>query len=148
MNDTIDLPHQSGTYVLFLRLDDPIPLHVGALNAFTLAPGWTAYVGSAHGPGGLFARVNRHLRPYKPHHWHIDTLTSTIPVRALWWTAAPDRLECAWAETIRTFPGSAVPVPRFGASDCHCPAHLFSVERDTLPDLWRALGGPVWVEMV
>ncbi len=143
-----DLPRQPGTYILFLRLETPISLSIRTLAAPTLAPGWIAYVGSAHGPGGLHARINRHLRPDKPRHWHIDALTGAIPVRALWWTVSPARLECNWAEAIRTFPGSGVPVPRFGASDCHCPAHLFSVERDTLPDLWRALGSPVWVEMV
>lgn len=148
MERTIDLPRQPGTYVLFLRLDAPLALHIGALGMLTLAPGWVAYVGSAHGSGGLHARVNRHLRADKPRHWHVDALTSAVPIRALWWTAAPARLECTWAEAIRTFSGCAVPVPRFGASDCKCPAHLLAVERSALPGLWRALGQPAWLDLL
>jgi len=50
-----------GTYALVLRLARATTIHVGALGAVDFAPGWYVYVGSALGPGGLAARVNRHL---------------------------------------------------------------------------------------
>ncbi|NLX08061.1 MAG: GIY-YIG nuclease family protein [Chloroflexi bacterium] len=142
-----DLPHTPGTYILLLRLDQPLTVQVGRLGRFELAPGSYAYVGSAHGPGGLAARVTRHLRTAKRPHWHIDYLTARAPVIALWLDASPARLECVWAGALRQAPGVTVPIARFGASDCACPAHLFRVPDGDLTPLWDALSRPVWISL-
>jgi len=60
--------------VLILRLPCPATVNVGRLGRVRFPAGWYAYVGSAYGPGGLAARISRHLRPSKPSHWHLDYL--------------------------------------------------------------------------
>lgn len=121
------LPSAPGTYALLIRVDAPLVIRAGRLGTVTLGRGWYIYTGSAHGSGGLRARVNRHLRPDKPRHWHIDALTCAVPVTDVWAVAAPERLECAWAAALRALPGVQLPVAGFGASDCACPAHLLQV---------------------
>ena len=68
------LPDQPGTYVLILRVFRPASVRVGRLGRFHFPAGWYAYVGSARGPGGLAARISRHLRSPKPSRWHVDHL--------------------------------------------------------------------------
>ncbi|MDC7789088.1 GIY-YIG nuclease family protein [Rhodoplanes sp. TEM] len=90
--------------------------------AGTLAPGRYLYCGSARGPGGLRARIARHLRRRKTLRWHVDRLTTRGTVIAVW--AVPDGDECALAGALAGLP---VPIPGFGASDCRrCPSHLFA----------------------
>lgn len=121
------LPSAPGTYALLIRVDAPLVIHAGRLGTVALERGWYVYTGSAHGPGGLRARVSRHLRPDKAPHWHIDALTSAAPVAGVWAVAAPERLECTWAAALRALPGVLLPAAGFGASDCTCPAHLLQV---------------------
>ena len=116
----------------------------GCLGTFTLAPGRYAYVGSAHGSGGLAARVGRHLRADKPRHWHIDALTATAPVVEVWYAASPTRLECTWAAVLRDLPGVVLPIPRFGASDCSCPSHLHLLPPHAESAAWDALQSPAY----
>jgi Uri superfamily endonuclease len=98
----------------------------GRLGEFRLAPGYYVYVGSAHGSGGLRARIGRHLRRDKRRHWHIDALTNALPVIAVRAAAAGPEQECAWVRRLLALPGASAPVKGFGSSDCHsgCPAHL------------------------
>jgi Uri superfamily endonuclease len=124
------LPPSAGVYALVWRLVSPLRLEVGRLGRVDLPPGWALYVGSAHGPGGLAARVGRHLRAEKRTHWHVDALTGRAPVCAVWAVESARRLECAWAGAIMGLAGVSIPVPGFGSSDCRCPTHLFH-----LPDL-------------
>ncbi|MBN1976046.1 MAG: GIY-YIG nuclease family protein, partial [Anaerolineae bacterium] len=99
------------------------------MGCFCFSSGWYAYVGSAQGPGGLAARLARHLRPLKSLHWHIDYLRAQAqPVQA-WYTTGTQKRECAWARALSSFPAASIPVPRFGASDCRCPAHLIYGEK-------------------
>ena len=131
-HDHIQAEAQPGTYVLILSLAVPLALTVGRLGTFTLAPGRYAYVGSAHGPGGLRARVNRHLRQEKRLHWHIDYLTAALPIQHVYAVASAQKLECAWVRRLLALPGASVPIPGFGSSDCHegCPAHLVRLPDD------------------
>jgi Uri superfamily endonuclease len=117
-------PAASGVYVLLLTLERPVRLTVGRLGRFDFPAGCYAYVGSAHGPGGLAARIGHHLRPAPRPHWHIDYLRAAAPVSEVWWCAGPAEREHAWAQALLAWPGAAVSAPRFGASDCRCPAHL------------------------
>ena len=137
-----DLPDAPGTYVLLLRLDVPTRIVAGRLGARDLPAGLFAYVGSAHGPGGLQARLARHLRRDKPRHWHIDALTAVARPVAIWTRATPERLECIWARTLAALPGVTLPVAGFGSSDCACPAHLFALPDEMQRAARDALGQP------
>lgn len=118
-------PETAGTYLLIFRVESPISFTAGRLGAYTLSPGTYLYIGSAQGPGGLAARIGRHLRAEKRQHWHVDALTASLPVAAVGVTAGPERLECAWVRHLLAG-GARAPIPGFGSSDCRagCPAHL------------------------
>lgn len=119
------VPDRPGTYVLILHLPRSAEnVRIGRLGWFRFPSGWYAYVGSAQGPGGLAARLARHLRQPKPLHWHIDYLRAQAQPVEAWYVAETQKRECAWARALSGFPGASVPMPRFGASDCRCPAHL------------------------
>jgi Uri superfamily endonuclease len=142
------LPDRPGTYVLVLLLAAPKTITCGKAGCFRFPAGWYAYVGSAHGPGGLAARISRHLRGTQRPHWHIDHLRSEGRPVEVWYTVRPTREECAWAESLLGLSGAHRPVPGFGASDCHCSTHL--VHFDHQPDhlvFARVVGGNVMVEI-
>ena len=117
-------PDRPGTYVLVLRLLQSTTISVGRLGRFRFPAGWYGYVGSARGPGGLSARLSRHLRSPKPLRWHADYLRAAARPLAVWHTVGAAKRECVWAKALSELPGASYPVPRFGASDCGCPAHL------------------------
>lgn len=133
------LPRQPGGYVLELYLAQTAVLQIGRLGKFTFPAGVYLYFGSAWGPGGLHARLGRHLLPASSHpiHWHIDYLRAVAEVRALGYLVgshdakSASRLECQWSQAIARLPESTVPVPGFGASDCRscCPAHLLATQK-------------------
>ncbi len=134
-----EFPTQRGTYALLLRVEVPLSVQVGKLGHFTLGSGLYLYVGSAYGAGGLRARLKRHVRAEKKLHWHIDALTVRVPVAAVAWRVAPQRMECVWAKHIEGVAGVHVPIVGFGASDCHCQAHFFGVPGAQLGAVWKAL---------
>jgi Uri superfamily endonuclease len=115
-----------GTYALLLHVDRSRTIIVGALGEVTFPSGWYVYVGSAHGPGGLEARLARHRRRVdKRFHWHIDYLRAVANLTEIWLSASQARQECDWAEAAAMLREASVVVPRFGASDCRCATHLF-----------------------
>jgi Uri superfamily endonuclease len=90
------------------------------------------YFGGAYGPGGLAARLGRHLRGGGRRHWHVDHLRAEAEVlgAAVW----PGGGECAWRAAVQDTGGAGVPWPRFGSSDCRrCPAHLLSLDETVEP---------------
>lgn len=106
--------------MLVVALPRPLAVTIGGA-AQTLSTGRYLYCGSAYGPGGLRARIARHLRPAKMIRWHIDRLTSCGRVRGAW--IFPDGDECALARALAHLPA---PIEGFGSSDCpHCRSHLF-----------------------
>lgn len=115
---------RTGTYILWLHLPAPARLTIGRLGTFAFAAGWYAYTGSAFGGGGLHGRLKHHLAPVTRPHWHIDALRQAAQVREVWSLADAVNHEHAWAAALLSLPGSSLPVARFGASDCRCPAHL------------------------
>lgn len=142
MCTSTEFPAVPGTYVLWFSIPDTLTVEAGCLGAVTLPAGPLAYVGSARGPGGLRARLRRHLRPDKPRHWHIDYVTVVVPVVAIWFSTAAERLECVWAQRLIRQPGVTVPAAGFGASDCGCVAHLLAVPAAQLRLLWDGLDQP------
>ncbi len=138
------LPPRPGAYALLLRLEHDRELTVGRLGRFRFLAGVYAYVGSARGPGGLAARIARHLRHPKPLRWHVDYLRACARPVAVWLAEGSQRRECAWAAALARMDDASLPVPRFGASDCRCPAHL--VHFPALPNrevFAQAVGEPV-----
>jgi len=113
-----------GTYLLGMWLDEKVRLAVGRLGRFAFPPGYYVYAGSAQGPGGLSARLARHRRREKRLHWHVDYLLARARLVEVWTAVSDQRLECTWAQAMMGMTGAQVLIPRFGASDCRCPAHL------------------------
>lgn len=120
----MNLPPGPGVYVLFLHLAEERTLEIGRLGDLVFPPGFYAYVGSGRGSGGLASRIARHLCHPKPLHWHIDALRAQARPLKLWLIEGMQPRECAWAQALSRLAGASFPAPRFGASDCHCPAHL------------------------
>lgn len=135
--DPAGLPPEAGAYALLIVLDRPCRLAIATLAPATLAAGRYLYLGSARGPGGIRARVARHLRRNKPKHWHVDHLTARGRIAGV--IAAPGGSECALARRALRFHSVAAPVAGFGSSDCRtCPAHLLRLP-DAPDGVLRAL---------
>jgi len=133
------LPAEPGAYLLLIELAAPLALDIPRLGAAPLAPGRYAYGGSAYGPGGLRARIGRHLRRDKAQRWHVDRLTAAGRVTGV--HAVQGGRECALVGDLLANPGVFVPVPGFGSSDCRsCPAHLVMLPDGFVPG---SLPGPV-----
>lgn len=140
MNDPTQLPTDAGTYALCLSLDRRRTVPVGRVGDVTFEPGAYVYLGSAHGQGGLRARVRRHLRGGSARHWHVDYLRAVARVFGVCYATTDVPLECVWAQTLTALPDADVPVPGFGASDCSagCEAHLVALPATTAPAQIRA----------
>lgn len=143
------VPREPGTYALILHLPGPVTVAVGRLGQFRFDPGWYAYAGSARGPGGLAARVQRHCRTRKALHWHIDYLHPHGEPVAVWYAVGSQKRECRWAKALSELPGASSPAPRFGASDCQCPTHLIAYPNPPASsDFSRAVDVPVFEELL
>lgn len=131
MSDFYGLPAAHGAYVLHLYVSSPRPLIIGRLGQYRLPDGHYFYAGSAHGAGGLRARVGRHLRGADTLHWHIDYLCAAAEVREVFYTVTDRVLECEWSRALARLPRAFIPVPHFGSSDCRsgCAAHLVAFSR-------------------
>jgi Uri superfamily endonuclease len=133
------LPAGKGSYALLLRLNESDRIRIGGLGEWRFAAGYYLYLGSALGPGGLAARLRRHLLPEKRPFWHIDYLRGRATVAGVWYVEKPVRYEHTWAAAAGLLPGATIPVPRFGSSDCRCPAHLvYFQERPSISFCERA----------
>jgi Uri superfamily endonuclease len=113
-----------GTYALLMKSPSLASVQVGHWGELAIMTGYYIYVGSALGPGGLEARLSRHFRKDKNHHWHIDFLSGQLHPRWAWVSDEPVSLEHHWACTLGTATGFS-PIRGFGCSDCRCHAHLF-----------------------
>ena len=117
------ITREGGAYLLVIDLDRPLRLDAASLGGAVLAPGRYLYCGSAHGPGGLAARVGRHLRAGKVPRWHVDRLSEAGHVVAV--GLSTGGTECGLLARLNRLPGVRVPVAGFGSTDCRrCPAHL------------------------
>lgn len=128
-----DAPATPGAYVLWLRLDAPLEVRAGN-RAGVLPAGDCLYCGSAHGPGGLRARLARHMRREKRFHWHVDQLTAKGRVLGAFIEEGGD--ECALNAALGGLP---IALEGFGSSDCRrCASHLRLWPRGAaLPSDWE-----------
>ena len=125
-----------GTYLLILHAAQAQNITVGRLGMLAVRPGWYVYVGSAFGPGGVRARVGRHLRGDGRLHWHIDFLRRVAVIEQVGYTLDPSPQEHAWGQLVAAMPGAVIPLTGFGSSDCHCATHLIYFAKS--PDLRAA----------
>ncbi len=114
----------AGTYALILRNYSKATIQIGRWGRICVKPGYYSYIGSAFGPGGLRARVSRHLRQEKRKHWHIDYLREFMEPVGAWYTHDRQRLEHIWAQSLSEMDG-LISTHGFGCSDCNCDSHLF-----------------------
>ena len=121
-----EIPAAPGAYLLLIDLATPLVPALPGRPATRLEPGRSGYCGSAWGPGGLRARLARHLRRDKTQRWHVDRLAALGQVVGL--IAVPGARECALRAALQDLPGVSAPLPGFGSSDCRtCPAHLLAL---------------------
>jgi Uri superfamily endonuclease len=122
------IPPSRGSYVLIFYCSYARRIRIGALGRLTTEPGYYAYCGSAFGPGGLRARIARHLGVRKKKRWHIDYLRPFLRLDAVWYSTSPRRLEHVFADRLLDIAyatsAAVVPLAKFGASDCACQTHL------------------------
>ncbi len=113
-----------GVYVLILRLDNDIDVHVGKLGKLHFKKGFYAYIGSACDAGG-FKRVTRHFNVASgkniTRRWHIDYLLPYSEVVCAVLLPTSKALECTVAKALGEFLSE---IPWFGCSDCICSTHL------------------------
>lgn len=117
-------PARGGAYILEMNVQDGVSLRVGRLGHLDFHPGRYLYVGSAYGPGGIEARVTRHLgsKSRRPH-WHVDYLSAVVGVRRGWGVAGG--MECEIVSALLRDRRASIPFAGFGSSDCsQCSAHL------------------------
>lgn len=120
----------SGVYALVLEIPQRTGLSAGK-RSFEIPQGTCVYCGSAMGPGGVEARVARHLRRFfssgdgvsRPH-WHVDGLlavASSVTAVSAYTNA---RMECTLAKALGSL--GMEPVRGFGNTDCRegCSSHL------------------------
>jgi Uri superfamily endonuclease len=113
-----DAPSLPGAYVLAVALARPLTVGKPATR---LSAGRYLYCGSARGPGGLRARLGRHMRCGKAVHWYVDRLTEAGAVIGAW--AFPGGGECELPAALSRLPA---PIAGFGSTDCaRCRTHLF-----------------------
>lgn len=131
MLDFPSLPTSRGVYVLHFFLSRAQMLVIGRAGQQRLPAGHYFYVGSAHGAGGLRARVGHHLRGDGAPHWHVDYLRAVAEVREVFYTVTDKSIECVWNQALLQLPLAFIPIPHFGATDCRsgCGAHLVGFPR-------------------
>jgi Uri superfamily endonuclease len=138
------IPASGGTYALVMRCSFRRRVRIGALGTVATEPGYYVYVGSAFGPGGLRARIARHVGVKKKKRWHIDYLRPFLRLEEVWYSLAPRSLEHAWADRLLDIAyatsSAVVPLAKFGASDCGCETHLVRLPFRPRPDNVRPRG--------
>ncbi len=119
-------PDTPGAYCVMLDLARAERLPIARLNAPLLAAGRYLYGGSARGPGGMRARLARHLGLEKKNHWHVDHLRAAARVMGA--AGFLQAGECRLIQRLMELPGVFVPLPGFGSTDCRaCVSHLVSL---------------------
>lgn len=117
-------------YSIECTLSTASVIMIGKLGTFSFPPGYYVYVGSAK--KNIQKRIERHIRTEnKALHWHFDYLR---PYVSIIHTQTYDENigECGLFQKLIREQNGNVLIPRFGSSDCRCPAHLFYVPKKRL----------------
>ena len=127
MRNLNSIPREPGVYALVLELSKWFRSRVGSLGVVVLSPGTYVYVGIARGPGGLYARVRRHVAKEKRVRWHIDYLTTFdgARARAVVYAVTTRDVESDYARALWSL-GLEPSVKGFGCSDKPSHTHLYS----------------------
>ena len=113
-------PSAPGAYILQVDIAESVLVTIAGRSPTELTAGRYLYCGSAKGPGGLRARLARHMRHGKSVHWHIDQLTERGIIIGSW--IVPNGRQCELVAMLGSLP---MPIPGFGSSDCRrCRSHL------------------------
>jgi len=115
-----------GSYLLMLYLKEGRRLDVGCRGSTFFREGFYIYVGSAM--ANLTARIERHKRLRKQHHWHIDVLREAAEFQGTLVVRSSVRLECEIAKAVSQI--AEWSVSGFGSTDCSCETHLFGFHED------------------
>lgn len=115
----------SGAYLLILKSQISTTIEIGKIGSMDVQKGYYFYVGSAFGPGGIKARVNRHLKHDKSLRWHIDYLRSHCLLKQVFISYSTEKQESDWVYRLLHHPSYSIAFNRFGASDSCYPSHLF-----------------------
>lgn len=130
-----------GAYALILHLAVPVRFSRTGMASASLS-GWYVYAGSARGSGGIRARLQRHFRPGKTVHWHVDELTNAAD--RLLALAYPQGAECDIVDRLLRSSLFQPALRRFGSSDCkRCPAHLLKPVPDMLGTRYGSAAEPL-----
>jgi len=113
----VELSEEQGTSILIVSVAQLKRLKGGRLGTFDISPGFATCVGSAHGPGGIRARVGHHLESAAAPHWHVDSLLGVATPVEVWFAISDRKLEHDWAELLAEAALFCSPIPRFGSSD-------------------------------
>jgi Uri superfamily endonuclease len=131
-----------GIYTLIVEILEPMSTKIGSLGIIRFPASLYLYTGSALGPGGVEARVGRHLRCRKRLFWHIDHLTVDRRITVVAHVAVDclRRMECRINQKLASLP-KAAPILRFGASDCNhsCASHLIQIDNSSLDMLMKTV---------
>ena len=112
-----------GAYVLVIDLFDDVSVRLPKREPTRLEAGTYLYVGSANGPGGMAARLKRHMSNAKKIHWHVDQLTTRASSVVAF--AVKGGNECALGQTLIESKQFRPALKGFGSSDCKaCDSHL------------------------
>jgi len=122
VRDPRALSAASGAYLVVIGLAYALALS-GRFDGRCLHAGAYVYCGSAHGPGGIRARVARHMRRDKALRWHVDQATSVaVRLNAAGFSGTN---ECDLVRALSASGDFGYPLSGFGSSDCRsCTAHL------------------------
>jgi len=118
--------HDSGCYIVILRLETDAEILVGGFGSKFFRKGYYLYAGSAK--KALSKRIERHQRLRKNLFWHIDYLREKASFSKGLAIRTSEEIECALAHDLERIADWAV--PDFGSSDCSCRSHLFGMGTD------------------
>lgn len=136
------IPRAPGIYSLLIVVGESLTVRIGSLGVLTIPTGNYVYLGSAKGPGGLRARIARHLSKNKKIRWHIDYILAAGPVRidTIVFAQESYRRECVLTPSLEES-GFTHPRKGLGSSDCRsCTSHFLKCPYSML-DCTKAVVG-------
>jgi Uri superfamily endonuclease len=117
----------NGIYQLLIHLPKNASIVIGKKGRWRFPKGYYVYTGGAR--SGLERRIERHLKKNKKHFWHIDYLLDFASIKEIFLFTKDKFDECALNLKMLEKSEAQIIMPKFGASDCSCPAHLVFFEK-------------------